>query len=281
MEEQKPDLEVVHKQPTYHKFEAAYGKLRNAEGDLIDQNYNTSKYDAGSNQLWNEIPQDAQSSNYKYDDKPFKEIQANMKHPYPTNIKYDITTNHDGDWNSLTPNKDPTKPYPKSEYAIRYKAIADEIADKDKSNEAEKKVEAGGYTEEHYIDEDGDEDDENGMNDEEAWNHFKDELDRKPYRISSDLYWSSPGFMSVKLMKNGPHPVSPVIHKDGKLTSPKKRSQINVLNEIDSLKNNDTFENTVNTPLSKYYKYVNDDDHWIDLDKPLANLDDDNTKGEK
>ena len=282
MEEQKPDLEIVKKKPTYTKFEAAYGKLRNAERDLLEHNYYTSKYDAGRNELWDNIPQEKQYSNYQYDDKPFKEIQANMKHPYPTNIKYDATTKPNANGHNFIPNKDTLKPYPKSEYAIRYKALADEIADQDKSNEADKQVEAGGYTEEHYIDEDGDEvdeDDENGMNDEEAYNHFKDELDSKPYKISKELYWSSPGSMAVDLMKKGPNPVGPIMHQDGKLIPPKKRSQINVVDSLNSLKGNDNFEQTVNTPLSKYYKYVNDDDHWVNPN--VVDLDETNKEGNK
>ena len=263
MEEQKPDLEVIKKKPSYTKFEAAYGKLRNAERDLLNQNYNTSIYSAGRNELWSKVPPEKQNTNYKYEDGPFKEIQANMKHPYPTNIKYEAKTIDNGGTLRYFPNKDTLKPFPKSEYAIRYKAIADEIADQDKDNEAEKKVDAGGYTEEHYINEDGDEDDEDGMNDEEAWNHFKDELDSKPYAISRDLRYNWPGSMAVDLMKKGPNPTGPVMHQDGKLIPPKKRSTINVLDGPNSLGSNDNFEQTTNTPLSKYYKYVNDDDHWV------------------
>ena len=270
-------LEVVHKKPTYHKFESAYSKLRDAEHDLINHNYNMSKYDG---ELWKEIPKEKQSSNFKYDDKPFKEIQTNVKHPFPTNIKYDVTTDGHGGWKTLTPNKDPAQSYPKSEYAIRYKALADEIADQDKSNQADKQVDAGGYVEERRYNEDGDEDDEDGMNDEEAYNVFKARLDSKPYSISNDLYWKSPGYMIANnLMPKGSHPTSPVMHQDGKLVPSKKRATVNALIRVKGLDTNGDFEKTVNTPLSKYYKYVNDDDHWVN--SKTVELDDDNQKGDK
>ena len=126
MEEKKPDLEIVPKKPTYHKFETAYGKLRNAEIQLYNNNYYY-----GTNPEFKEEKRepDVMYEPFEYDAGPFKEIQANMKKEYP------FTTKKGNDkYTSASSEAQVEAQFPKSEYGIRYKAICDNLADQDKAN---------------------------------------------------------------------------------------------------------------------------------------------------
>lgn len=227
--EEKPEFEVVRKEPTYHKFEDAYGRLRKSEQDLLEKthimkpNYIAEKCDE-----YGLVPSEQYKT--KYDNGPFNEIQTNMKKEFPADKK-------EGDikYTSLT-DKQAAQVYPSSEYAIRYKAIADNIAGADKKN------------------------------------HPNASQTNKSYKASKEWRWFDTGARIAEGLSSwyGPHPLRTNDKTSLLFTNPEPKLRIWQTSHL---------ENTVNTPLSNYYKYVNDDDHWVNPN--VVNLDDNKPKGEK